>query len=234
MDVVVDDLKEKLKQSEQECEVEIENQRFQTSHISGNDAKVRFYTGFSTFSALLVCFNFLGPAVNRLKCWSSTSSRDEKTRLKSGKGRKRNIPPLEEFFLLFVRLRLGLFERDLAYRFSISQSTVSRIINTWINLLYLQFKQIPLRPSKAIVTSNMPRVFKNKYPSTRVIIDATEVYVEQPAIPELQQLTFSTYKNHNTYKGLIGISPSGAVTFVSSLYAGSIYVPFDMRSWIIN
>ena len=59
IEVVVDDLKEKLKQSEQECEVEIENQRFQTSHISGNDAKVRFYTGFSTFSALLVCFNFL-------------------------------------------------------------------------------------------------------------------------------------------------------------------------------
>ena len=68
----------------------------------------------------------------------------------------------------------------------------------------------------------MPRVFKNKYPSTRVIIDATEVYVEQPAIPEFQQLTFSTYKNHNTCKGLIGISPSGAMAFVSSLYPGSI------------
>ena len=100
-----------------------------------------------------------------------------------------------------------MFEQDLAYRFSISQSTVSRIINTWINLLYLQFKQIPLCPPKA-VASNMPRVFKDKYPSTRVIIDATEVYVEQPAIPELQQLTFSTYKNHNTYKGLILILAS--------------------------
>ena len=113
-------------------------------------------------------------------------------------------------------------KQDLAYRFSISQSIVSRIINTWINLLYLQFKQIPLWPLKDIVASNMPRVFKDKYPSTGVIIDATEVYVEQPAIPELQQLTFSSYKNHNTYKGLIGISPSGAVIFVSSLYPGSI------------
>ena len=85
----------------------------------------------------------------------------------------------------------------------------------------MQFKQIPLWPPKAFVASNIPRVFKDKYPSTRVIIDATEVYVEQPAIPELQQLTFSTYKNHNTYKGLIRISPSGAVTFVLSLYPGS-------------
>ena len=35
-------------------------------------------------------------------------------------------------------------------------------------------------------------------------------------------MTFSTYKNTNTYKGLIGISPSGAVVFVSDLYPGCI------------
>ena len=69
---------------------------------------------------------------------------------------------------------------------------------------------------------NIPQHFKEKYPCTRIIVDATEVFVEQPAITELQQLTFSKYKNHNTYKGLIGISPSGAVTFVSDLYPGSI------------
>ena len=68
----------------------------------------------------------------------------------------------------------------------------------------------------------MPRAFTIKYPSTRVIIDATEIYIEKPNIPELQQLTFSSYKNHNTYKGLIGISPSGAVVFVSDLYPGCI------------
>ena len=33
---------------------------------------------------------------------------------------------------------------------------------------------------------------------------------------------FSSYKNHNTYKALIGISPSGAITFVSKLFPGSI------------
>ena len=67
----------------------------------------------------------------------------------------------------------------------------------------------------------MPQVFKNLYPTTRVVIDATEVFIQQPSLPELQQLTFSTYKNHNTYKGIIGISPCGAVTFVSRLYPGS-------------
>ena len=104
-----------------------------------------------------------------------------------------------------VRLHLGLFEQDIAYRFRVSQSTISRIAITWINLLYLQFKQIPLWPPKALSVSNMPKEFQKKYPSTRVVIDATEIYVEQPALPELQQLTYLKYKNHNTYKGLIGI-----------------------------
>ena len=33
---------------------------------------------------------------------------------------------------------------------------------------------------------------------------------------------FSSYKNHTTLKGLIGIAPSGAITFISQLYTGSI------------
>ena len=68
----------------------------------------------------------------------------------------------------------------------------------------------------------MPKIFKDKYPTTRVIIDATEIYIEQPQLPELQQMTFSNYKGHNTYKALVGISPDGTVTFVSSLYPGCI------------
>ena len=33
---------------------------------------------------------------------------------------------------------------------------------------------------------------------------------------------FSTYKNHTTLKGLVGISPSGAITFISQLHRGSM------------
>ena len=43
-----------------------------------------------------------------------------------------------------------------------------------------------------------------------------------PSSLQLNGELFSTYKNHTTLKGLIGISPSGAVTFVSQLYNGSI------------
>ena len=139
----------------------------------------------------------------------------------SNKGRPRSLPP-EEFFLTLVRLRLGLLEQDIAYRFGVSQSTVSRIFTTWINFLFLEFKQILLWPPKEFVRAHMPKIFQEKYPCTRVIIDATEVYIQQSSLPELQQRTFSNYKNHNNFKALIGISQCGAVTFVSKLYPGNI------------
>ena len=216
----IEDMKKELdatKKELEECNVLKQKQHLRLSNIQDNDEKVRFYTGFPSYAALMICFNFLGKGSSKLNYWGSTKS-DAKT----DKDRKRALLPLEEFFLVLVRLRLGLLEQDLAYRFAVSQSTVSRIINTWINFIYLQFKQIPLWIPRDLTLLNMPQCFKDKYPFTRVIIDATEVFVEQPALPELQQLTFSTYKNTNMYKGLIGISPSGAVVFVSDLYPGCI------------
>lgn len=74
-----------------------------------------------------------------------------------------------------LRLHLGLLEQDIAYRFQISQPTVSRIVCTWINFLYFKLKEIPLWPPKELVRMNMPKEFKEKYPTTSVIIDATEI-----------------------------------------------------------
>ena len=59
-------------------------------------------------------------------------------------------------------------------------------------------------------------------PSTRVIIDCTEVKCAMPSSLLLNSELFSTYKNHTTLKGLVGISPSGAITFISQLYTGSM------------
>ena len=83
----------------------------------------------------------------------------------------------------------------------------------------------------------MPKSFKHLYPFTRVIIDATEIFIETPALSELQQMTFSSYKNKSTvrtYKVLIGISPGRAVTFVSSLYPGSISDKELTKKWIVT
>ena len=99
---------------------------------------------------------------------------------------------------------------------------MSRIIITWINFLYCKFKDLNIWPSRQQVNHYMPRLFKDYYPTTRCIIDATELFIQSPSNPQAQQLTFSSYKNHNTLKALVCITPSsGALSFVSKLHGGS-------------
>lgn len=121
-----------------------------------------------------------------------------------------------------VRLRLGLKELDLAQRFGISQSTVSRTFATWINLMDVRFSELPLWLSRRKINKLMPPCFQTWYPTTRVIIDCTEFFIDTPSSLARQSASWSAYKNHNTVKCLIGIAPHGHATFVSPVYEGSI------------
>ena len=206
---------EMLKGTVVQLKADITASKFCIENISKDEQLITFYTGFPSYASLKSCYDYLGPTVDNLMYWGS---KDKDV----GHGRSRALSSFNEFFLVLVRLRLGLFERDLANRFNVSVSTVCRICRTWIRFMYLRFKKIPLWPSRSLVNLYMPKGFKELYLTTRVIIDATEIYVETPALPELQQMTFSSYKNDNTYKVLIGISPGGAITFISKLYPGSI------------
>ena len=67
----------------------------------------------------------------------------------------------------FSMVCIGNLEQDLADRFGISCSTVSRVFTTWINYLYLMFKELQLWPPPEIIQGSMPKVF---YPMTRVVI----------------------------------------------------------------
>lgn len=120
------------------------------------------------------------------------------------------------------RLRQGFPERHLGHLFDISQSTVSRIVISWVNFMYLRFGQLNIWPSRKVVNDNMPQDFKGKYPNTRAIIDCTEIKCQMPSSLLLNSELFSSYKNHTTLKGLIAISPAGHISFISQLYTGSI------------
>ena len=71
-------------------------------------------------------------------------------------------------------------------------------------------------PSQSYVRETSLPSFKDSYPNTRVIIDCTELFMETPSQPRSQSATFSTYKNHNTGKALIGIAPRGYLTFAGN------------------
>ena len=127
----------------------------------------------------------------------------------------------EEFVLTLVRIRRGYDTNHLSFLFGISQSHVCRIFITWVNFLAKCFEQLIIWPSKQLVKDNLPASFR-EFPNTRCIIDCSEIYVEKPFRPKAQRTTWSNYKHANTFKLLVGIVPTGTITFISKLYSGSI------------
>jgi len=95
---------------------------------------------------------------------------------------------------------------------------VSTIFHAWIHFLRKEFESFVSFPSRRLLQEKMPKIFKQLYPKTVVIIDA----VESPSALDLNSACYSSYKGTTTMKGLVGISPLGVVSFMSELYTGSI------------
>lgn len=106
--------------------------------------------------------------------------------------------------------------------FNMSQTRISVHMNSISDVIYHKIKDVNMWPSKERVKRHMAPLFKKYFPSSRIIIDSTEFKIQKPSDPAEQQVTFSYYKNCNTLKCMIGISPSGAISFMSSIYGGSI------------
>ena len=67
------------------------------------------------------------------------------------------------------------------------------------------------------------------------LFDCTEFKVQTPSSKVLNSMSYSSYKSHITFKGLIGITTCGSVSFVSSLYTGAISdKEITSRSGLIN
>lgn len=136
-------------------------------------------------------------------------------------GRPRVLSSFQEFTLVMMRLRLGLFERDLSHRFNVSVTTVSRVTRTWVRFLRCEFEPLINIPPNDVIKLHMPGVFKKVYPRLTVIVDCTEIEMEKPSSLDAQSACYSSYKSRTTMKALLGITPSGVLCFVSEFFPGS-------------
>eukprot|EP00794_Sanderia_malayensis_P013327 gene13326-biopygen10629 len=196
---------------------------FSIEKLKSDNSATKFYTGFPNFSTLLATFEYFEPKVQQMQYWRGNKffHSSDPHQSKSSRGPKRSLTHFEQFILVLMRLKVGLFIDDLANRFGISSGHVSKIFSTWICFLYHELPLLFKPPSQEIVRQNMPAQFKD-FPTTRLIIDCTELFAEVPSSMKAQSQTWSEYKHHNTWKALIGISPSGLITFVSKLWSGKV------------
>ena len=181
---------------------------------------MHFYTGLSN-TQFLCLWNFLGPNTRNMSRVSYP--RKHEVTLTKARGPRRTLTPEYELLLTLIRLRLGLLHEDIAFRFGIAVSTVNDIITTWIQFMYHQFNRLrsSMFPSRKKIQKHLPKSFR-KFKNVRVILDATEFFTQAPRNYEQQGNLYSSYKNHCTCKVLVGITPSGAISFISDVYEGSI------------
>lgn len=196
------DFKQKLIEVEKEREILLARQ-FSLDKIKDDDSAVLFYTGFPNYAALIGFYNFIESKLKKMQYWkgeklfkeSQPYQMEDIRKKKPGPSRK--LSYLDEFLLVVMRLEAGLFVQDLADRFGISRSLVSRIRITWINFLYVELKDLFPFPAQELVRKNMPQEFA-QYATTRIILDCTELFIQRPSAMLGQSETWSDYKHHNT------------------------------------
>ena len=179
--------KDKIRGLTEQLKEEVDRKHFSIECFKDNDMLIRFYTGLEDYKTFKILFDSFGPAVNNLVYYGT------KTDLKRlcsedtvKRGPKRNNSPEQEFFLVLVRLRLGLLEEDMATRAGLSQSHMSRIFITWVDFLHSKLRSYPIWPSRGAIDQSMPVSLKDMYPSTRVVIDSLKYLLKNQILLEVK------------------------------------------------
>ena len=176
-----------------------------------SSSELHMYTGLDR-NAFDILLKFLEPVVP-----SYGNNPEEIHAMRQGV--HTHLTTSQKLLMTLMRIRRSLLQEDLAVRFVINQSTVSRTLNTWIPMLARQLEQLIQWPQTTIGPSEGPYIH---LPNTVGIIDGTEIFIERPSHLTTQKASWSDYKSHNTAKYLVSIDPfTGVFTFVSPGFSGN-------------
>ena len=171
--------------------------------LKSDERKVKFFTGLPSFGILMVVFNFVSSHVDY--------------------GIKPHaLSKFYAFIATLMKLRLSLYDQDIAYRFGVHQTTISRNFRRWIDVMFIRLKPLIKWPGREELRKTMPLDFKTNFKKCVVIIDCFEIFCERPTPLKARAQTYSSYKHHNTVKFLIGIAPQGVITFISKGWGGRV------------
>ena len=169
--------------------------------LKNDDKKVKYYTGLSSYALLKVVLDFV--------------CEDMPNTIANCK-----LSPFEQFILTLMKLRHNFGDTDLAYRFNIDKSTVSRYFSRWLELLHAKLSFLILWPDREDLLKTMPVEFRRHFRQCVIIIDCFEIFIERPTALLARAQTWSNYKHHNTVKYLIGVTPQGSIGFISKGWGG--------------
>ncbi|XP_008184858.1 uncharacterized protein LOC103309919 [Acyrthosiphon pisum] len=107
------------------------------------------------------------------------------------------LTEFQKLLLCLMKLRLNLPFKDLGFRFNITCATASMIFRKVIILLEHMFKRLIY------------------WPDREALRNCFEITIEKPSNLKARVQRWSSYKNKNTVKYLIAITPQGSISFIS-------------------
>ena len=122
--------------------------------------------------------------------------------------------------LFLMKLCLSLCNEDLAYRFGIHKSTITRSFHTVLEISAVRLCHLIKWPDEETLRKTMPMSFRKFFKNCCIIIDCTEVFIEHPSDLLAHAQVWSNYKHHSTVKFLLGITPQGTISFVLECVGG--------------
>ena len=123
----------------------------------------------------------------------------------------------QEFIMVLMKLRLNVPLQDLAYRFVVSPSTVSRTFSTWLTVMDIRLSAIIRWPGRDELWHTMPSCFQFSFGKKPPLL-LTVLKRHSNLLSRAQ--TFSNHKHHNTVKVLIAIKSHRSICFTFKALGG--------------
>ncbi len=116
-------------------------QTFTEKDFINDEECVKFYTGLPNFKVLKTLFEFICSP-----CSGNTK-----------------LNPFQEYVMTLMKLRLDSPYKDLAYRFGVSVTTVSRVFSKWLTLMDTVLRSLIIWPDRDSLWKTMPKCFRSSF-----------------------------------------------------------------------
>ena len=169
----------RLLNENKELKNRIDDLEINQESFENDESKVLYYTGLPKFATLMFVFNLIVEFIPH--------------------GSMAKMTKFQKFIVVMMRLRLNLSVQDLAYRFGVSSTTISKTFKCLLHIMYRRLRRFIVWPEREVLRKTMPMSFKEHFGvKVACIIDCFEIFIERPSglMPRAQ--TWSNYKHMNT------------------------------------
>ncbi|KAK7910204.1 hypothetical protein WMY93_014888 [Mugilogobius chulae] len=116
----------------------------------------------------------------------------------------------DHLLIVLMKLKLGLCDTDLGYRFRIRERSVADICQTWIPALACVLKSLIAWPNLETVAKHRPSIFETNFTRCRGIIECCDFVVAKAS------------QENATVRYFVSVTPGGAISFLSSGFCGDV------------